>query len=60
MIVLRTVLLADVLLLLALAGVLYTYMEHPAGVIAAALCCLTGGCALAAARWLDRQYERRR
>ena len=56
--VLRTVLVFDAVLLLVVAGLLAAFMEHPAGLIGAALCCLTAGLSLGGARWLDRLYDR--
>jgi hypothetical protein len=60
MLALRTILVADAALLLAVAGLLFGFMEHPAGVIGAAACCLLAGVCLGAARWLDRLYDRSR
>ncbi len=60
MLVLRSVLVADAVLLLATGALLAIFMEHPAGLVAGAVCCVLAGLALGGARWTDRLYERGR
>jgi hypothetical protein len=55
--VLRTVLVADTVLLLVVAGLLAGYMEWPAWLVGAAAACVLAGMSLGAARWADRLYE---
>ena len=57
-VVLRSIMVFDALLLLATAGLLMAFMEHPAGLVGAAGCCALAGACLGAARWIDRLYER--
>jgi hypothetical protein len=54
---LRTVLVADTVLLLVVATLLARYMEWPAGLVGAAVACVLAGMSLGAARWTDRLYE---
>jgi len=56
-VVLRSVLVADTVLLLVVAGLLAGYMEWPAGIVGAAVACVVAGMTLGAARWTDRLYE---
>jgi hypothetical protein len=55
--VLRSVMVFDAFILIMVAGLLWAFMQHPAGIIGAALCCLTAGVSLGAGRWLDRLYD---
>jgi hypothetical protein len=55
--VLRSVMVFNAVLLVAAAVLLALFMEHPAGLVAAALCCLGAGMSLGGARWLDRMYD---
>ena len=55
--VLRSVLVFNAVLLLAVAILLAEFMEHPAGLVAAGLCCVAAGMSLGGARWLDRLYQ---
>ena len=56
--VLRSVLVFNAVLLLAVAVLLALFMEHPAGLVGAGLCCVAAGMSLGGARWLDRLYDR--
>jgi hypothetical protein len=47
----------DALLLILVAALLWLFMEHPAGLVGAAICCLAAGLSLGGARWLDRRYD---
>jgi hypothetical protein len=58
--VLRSILVANALLLIAIAVGLAAFMEHPAGLIGAGLCVLGAGMMIGGARWTDRLYERSR
>ena len=57
---LRAICVANASLLLAVAIVLFAFMQHPAGVVAAAICLLVAGLCIGGAQWLDRMYERGR
>jgi hypothetical protein len=57
---LRAVCVFNAALLLVLAAILAIFMQHPAGIVAAALCCLAAGLAIGGAQYLDRLYERSR
>jgi hypothetical protein len=54
---LRSVLVFNALLLIVVAGLLARFMEHPAGLIGAAVCLLGAGMAIGGARWTDRLYD---
>jgi hypothetical protein len=56
--VLRSVMVFDALILIVVAVLLWAFMQHPAGLVGAGLCCVTAGASLGAARWLDRMYDR--
>jgi hypothetical protein len=58
--VLRSVLVSNTVLLLAVAVLLAGFMQWPAGVIGAAIACVVAGMSLGAARWTDWVYEHRR
>jgi hypothetical protein len=55
--VLRSIMVFDALLLVAAAGLLAAFMERPANVVSAALCCFCAGASIGGARWLDRMYD---
>ena len=57
---LRAVCVFNAVLLVVVAAILAVFMQHPAGVIAAAVCCLVAGLAVGGAHYLDRLYERSR
>jgi hypothetical protein len=54
--VMRAFCVFDAVLLLAVALILARFMQHPAGLGGAALCCVGAGISLGTGRWLDRQY----
>ena len=56
--VLRSVMVFDALILLAVAGLLAEFMAWPAGLIGSAGCVFTAGLCLGGARWLDRAYDK--
>ena len=60
MLVLRSVLVFNAVLLLGFAALLARFMEHPAGLVGAGICCLAAGMAIGGARWTDRMYDRSR
>ena len=60
LLVLRSVLVFNALLLVGVAALLAQFMEHPAGLIGAALCLFVAGLSVGGARRLDRLYERGR
>jgi len=55
--VLRSVMVFDAILLLAVAVLLWAFMQHPAGVVGGGLCCLLAGLSLGAAGRLDVWYD---
>jgi len=57
---LRTVLVSNTVLLLAVAAMLARFMEWPAGLVGAGGACVLAGTSLGAARWTDRLYHRQR
>ena len=56
--VLRTICVFDAVILVGVAIILAKFMEHPAGLVGAAICFLCAGMSVGAARWLDRLYDR--
>jgi hypothetical protein len=54
----RSILAFNTLILLIVAVLLVAFMEHPAGLVGGAVCCLGAGMTFGAARWLDRLYRR--
>jgi hypothetical protein len=56
--VMRAICVFDAMLLVGVAIILSRFMQHPAGLIGAAICCLGAGISIGAARWLDRLYGR--
>jgi hypothetical protein len=56
---LRAVCVFDAVLLLVLAVLLVRFMQHPAGLVGGALCCIGAGVSIGAARWMDRLWARR-
>ncbi len=57
---LRAVCVANAILLVVIAVLLFEFMQHPAGTIVAAICIGGAGLCVGGARWLDHAYERRR
>ena len=57
---LRAVCVANAFLMTGLGVTLFVFMQHPAGVVAAAVCVIGAGLNIGGAQWLDRNYERRR
>jgi hypothetical protein len=60
LLVLRTVMVANALLLLAVGGLLAWFMEHPAGWVFGAVCWFGAGLVFGGVRYVDRLYERGR
>jgi hypothetical protein len=56
--VLRSVMVFDALILIAVAALLAAFMERPAGIVGSALCFFGAGACLGGARWLDRVYDK--
>jgi hypothetical protein len=57
---LRAVCVFNAVLLVAIAAILALFMQHPAGLVAGGICCLTAGLSMGGAQWLDRLYEENR
>ena len=60
LLVLRSIMVFDAILLLLTGGLLAWFMEQPAGIIAGAACWLGSGMLFGGARYADRLYERKR
>jgi hypothetical protein len=58
--VLRSILVFNAVLLIGVAALLAAFMEHPAGLVGAAICLTGAGMMIGGARWFDRLYERGR
>jgi len=57
---LRAVCVANAALLAIVAVLLFVFMQHPAGIVAAGLCIAGAGMSLGGAQWLDHRYEKLR
>lgn len=60
LLVLRSIMVFDAILLLLTGGLLAWFMEYPAGIIAGAGCWLGSGMLFGGVRYADRLYERSR
>jgi hypothetical protein len=60
LIVLRTLMVFDAFLLMAVGSVIAWFMAAPAGLVFGAACWLTAGLLVGGVRFADRLYDRRR